>query len=249
MSNKKAKLKIAERVLSQNKVSKLNDLKIKLKTNSSVTVYRIINSIGYYSSSSHNGRYYTSKMTPVFNEFGIWFYKSILFSSHGNLYNTLEYIISNSEKGYSSTELEELLKVTPNLGLLKLIKEEKIVRNKQNGIFIYYSVDKRVRERQKLFNKTKTEQIKLLYPNQFTDELKASMILFYCTLNEKQRRLYAGTESLKIGVNGDRFISELLQMNIKTVAKGRHELIDETIADGVRQNGGGRKKKRTKSQN
>ena len=77
------------------------------------------------------------------------------------------------------------------------------------------------------------------------NDVKASIILFYCTLNEKQRRLYAGLESLKIGNNGDQVIAKLLGLNRKTVSKGRNELLNDSInTDTIRNSGGGRKKKR-----
>jgi hypothetical protein len=61
-------------------------------------------------------------------------------------------------------------------------------------------------------------------------------------LDEKQHRLYAGLESLKVGHGGDRRIAELLLLNEKTVAKGRKELLEGGISiDSIRRNGGGRK--------
>ena len=73
-------------------------------------------------------------------------------------------------------------------------------------------------------------------------ELKAALIIFLSTLNEKQRRLYAGYESLKIGHGGDKRIGELLDIDKKTVAKGRQELLGEKVeVDNIRESGGGRK--------
>jgi len=57
------------------------------------------------------------------------------------------------------------------------------------------------------------------------NELKAALIIFFSTLDEKQRRLYAGYESLKIGHGGDKRIADLLDIDPKTVAKGRRELL------------------------
>ena len=83
-------------------------------------------------------------------------------------------------------------------------------------------------------------------PNMLMNEIKASIILFYCTLNEKQRRLYAGLESLKFGNNGNQSIATLLGLNVKTVAKGKKELLNNSIhIDSIRSPGGGRKKKKT----
>ena len=39
-------------------------------------------------------------------------------------------------------------------------------------------------------------------------------------LNEKQRRLYLGLESLKLGHGGDILIADLAGVNFKTVAQG-----------------------------
>jgi hypothetical protein len=70
-------------------------------------------------------------------------------------------------------------------------------------------------------------------------------------LNERQRRLYAGLESLKLGHGGDAHIASLLGMDSHTVAQGRQELISaDLIRDRIRAEGGGRlpqEKKRPKS--
>ncbi len=83
------------------------------------------------------------------------------------------------------------------------------------------------------------------------DEVKAALLLFISLLDERQRRLYAGLEALKIGSGGDRQIAELLGLHPKTVAKGRHELLEQDVeVERVRRPGGGRKsveKKRRRS--
>jgi len=79
-------------------------------------------------------------------------------------------------------------------------------------------------------------------PEILMNELNAALIIFFSTLNEKQRRFYAGFESLKIGYGGDRQIAELLNIDRRTVAKGRIELLNgEVDLDAIREAGGGRK--------
>ncbi len=82
------------------------------------------------------------------------------------------------------------------------------------------------------------------------DELRAAIILFYSMLDEKQRRLYAGLESLKVGHGGDQRFANLLGLDPKTIAKGRYQLLERDVdIDRVRNTGGGRKatgKKRQK---
>jgi len=87
-------------------------------------------------------------------------------------------------------------------------------------------------------------------PDSVEDELKASMILFLSMLNEKQRRVYAGLESLKLGYGGDQRIADFVGMDAHTVAKGRRELAQHDVdIERIRKAGGGRKpaeKKRRK---
>jgi hypothetical protein len=84
-----------------------------------------------------------------------------------------------------------------------------------------------------------------------SDELKAAIVLFFSMLDERQRRLYAGLESLKLGYGGDQRMAEFLGMDPHTVAKGRRELLQQDLdRDRIRNAGGGRKpveKKRPKS--
>ena len=83
-----------------------------------------------------------------------------------------------------------------------------------------------------------------------SDELKASIILFFSCLDEKQRRLYAGLEALKFGYGGDKKIAHLLGIDVHTVAKGRKELAGGNIdKQRARKKGGGRKSVKKKSKN
>jgi len=82
------------------------------------------------------------------------------------------------------------------------------------------------------------------------DELKAAIVLFFSLLDEKQRRLYAGLESLKLGHGGDRRIADLLDLDPGTVSRGRSQLLARDIeVDRTRRAGAGRpplEKKRPK---
>jgi hypothetical protein len=60
-------------------------------------------------------------------------------------------------------------------------------------------------------------------------------------LDEKQRRLYAGLESLRIGRGGDAQIARTLDLDTHTVAKGRHQLLNRDLEiERVRRKGAGR---------
>ncbi len=86
-------------------------------------------------------------------------------------------------------------------------------------------------------------------PDILMNELKAALIIFFSALDEKQRRLYAGYESLKIGHGGDKRIAELLDLDQKTVARGRKDLLGGKVnVDNIRESGAGRKQIKKKSQ-
>lgn len=69
--------------------------------------------------------------------------------------------------------------------------------------------------------------------------------LFYNTLSEKDKRLFVGFESMKLGYHGVTAISKQYGVNKHTVRKGQKELLSEKIASSsnIRKKGGGRKKK------
>ncbi len=74
----------------------------------------------------------------------------------------------------------------------------------------------------------------------FNEETEQRMRDFYGSLNEKDRRRYAGLEANKLGHGGIAYISEILGCDRKTVSKGIDELLDSPDLDPlrVRQKGG-----------
>lgn len=74
----------------------------------------------------------------------------------------------------------------------------------------------------------------------FSEETEQDMRTFYRTLNERDRRRYAGLEAKKLGHGGISYISEVLGCDRKTVSKGIDEILDPPDLDParVRQKGG-----------
>jgi len=110
-------------------------------------------------------------------------------------------------------------------------------------MFIYQSHPQCAKKQESSRNDSNHYQVGLeMRPEILVNELKAALIIFFSTLNEKQRHLYAGFESLKVGYGGDKQIAELLNIDKRTVARGRRELLNGEIdLDTVREAGGGRK--------
>jgi hypothetical protein len=200
-----------------------------------MTIYRILKELRYYSSYSDKGQYYTVEEIPNFDENGLWSCKSVHFSKCGTLENTIVHMVRGSNTGYSAAELKFFLKVNVQNALLKLHKSGKIVRKEINGEYVYFSStssEKQLEDRKKtVFIGSKLEK--------FDHDMHLKT--FLSVLNEKQRRLYLGFESLKIGYGGDIKIANETGVNVKTVARGRKELTMKKITPGrIRKEGAGR---------
>ena len=237
--------------LRTHKMSTIEEL-IDLLSRSKPTINRNLSELEYMTSISHSGKFYTMKKNPPVNEHGIWVNNSVSFSTHGTLAQTIKHIVESSDEGYTSIELKDILNIAPNDKLISLIKSSSLIRKKFNGAYTYFTTDKKKQNSQLEKRKLSSEKF-LQVPGtseSTSDEIKTYIVIFYCLLNEKQKRIYAGLEALKFGKGGDAFVSRLLGVDLKTVAKGRHELeSDDVLEDSIRHSGGGRvsvKKKRPK---
>lgn len=212
---------------------------------SRMTIIRRLRKLSYLTSYSHTGKYYTLGSIPKFSEEGLWSYKSVYFSRFNTLINTCLNFVNNSESGYSVKELQDILHVNVKLSLIELQKQGKLYREKCRGGYVYLNKHFPRRKQQLIIRHSQNEatvlNISKLSSHVITDELKTAIILFYSILDEKQRRLYAGLESLKIGHGGDNLISQLLKTDPETISKGRKELISGHFEkERVRKQGAGR---------
>jgi len=231
-------------LLLKNKIAAMDELKIAAGTNSTMTVHRCLSRLGYITSYSHRGRFYSLQSIPKFNSKGVWAYHDVQFSRHGNLLETAPVLIGQSDAGFTCVELEGRLHVELKHALLSLHRRGLLARVKHEGSFVYMSTDKGTRLQQNL-TRSKNDAVREtgMESTEFMpDELRAGIILFFSLLDEKQRRLYAGMEAAKLGHGGDRKIAELLGLDPHTVAKGRLELFGGSVERGcIRNAGAGRK--------
>ena len=238
--------------LHREKIGSLEQLKDALRTASTMTVFRKLKDLGYLSSYSHRGKFYTLEDIPQFDPQGLWSFHQVWFSRYGNLIETAWEFVQDSPAGYTVQELEELLHVECKAALFKLHQQDRLERESLDGRYVYFSADAAKGRPQRLERTTLRPEL-LGPPTAMAQELKAAIVLFHSLLDEKQRRLYAGLEAFKLGHGGDQQIAELLGVDRHTVAKGRRELLSgEVPAQGIRQAGAGRKpqeKKRPKSSN
>jgi hypothetical protein len=197
----------------------MKEMKTILGTDVDMTIYRNLKRLCYVSSYSHAGKYYSLKRLTRFDLLGLWHYNDIHFSKAGTLKNTVLYLLERSKEGYLAKELQEILEVNVHNILLTLFRNNQIIREQIGNNFVYFHPDK-------ISTQLKYRKEWALQP---TATYTECMALFLNGLNEKQLRLYAGLESIKIGYGGDKVVSEKLGINVKTIARGREELLTKNI--------------------
>ena len=223
-------------LLEEQIVVTMEEMKKVLGTNTRMTVFRKLKKFGYCTSYSHGGgRYYALKRNIQFDKRGLWSFGDAHFSKYGTLKETIKALIENSERGYSASELTALLKVETSRTLWEMHLEGSIEREKFEGVYIYYTGISAGRKRRQQLMRTARN-------TSMSDEVKAAIIIFYSLLDEKERRLFSGLESLRLGHGGDREVAQLLGLDVHTVAKGRKEIVAyDTMANSQRRKGSGRK--------
>ena len=231
--------------LTKHKIATMGELKAVLGTDVNMTVIRKLKEFSYHTSYSHRGKYYTLKEIADFDFAGLWSFEPAQFSKYGTLMETAKAFINNSEAGFMAVELESLLCIEVKEALLNLYRRKEVYREKISGKYIYFSTDYKTQKRQSLLREDKNVKSILqpdgLQSNLLAHEIKAAILLFFTMLDEKQRRIYAGLESLKFGYGGDKQIGALLGIDPHTVARGRSELLTrDYLQDRIRKKGGGR---------
>jgi len=140
-------IEIAKRHLEKVKVFTINELASELKC--SIPNARMkLKQWQTYTSYNKNGRFYVLPQVPKFNQHGLWHYKSIAFSRHGNLKKTIIYLVNSADAGLSGRELGDLLDLSPQSFLHHFRNCQGIRREKYEGVFVYFSDQSSIYERQ-----------------------------------------------------------------------------------------------------
>lgn len=129
------------KLLRRRRVVALRDLFEALGTRSRMTVFRRLQEVGYRTSYTHRGQYYTLAELPEFNEWGLWFHGEIGFSRSGTLKDTAAVQVEQAPDGRTHGELSHLLRVRVHNPLLELVHEGRIGRERYQGQHLYVSGD------------------------------------------------------------------------------------------------------------
>jgi hypothetical protein len=232
--------------LRRHKIATLPELKSVLGTTADLTVFRKLKLLDYLSSYTHRGRYYALRETTRFDSAGLWSHDAVWFSCYGTLVSTIEAFVNQSPRGWFADELADTLHAEVQDPLHDLVRAERLRRSAVAGRFLYTSADSR-QARHQLRTRQTAQSVPLVADASALqvapDELKAAILLFYSLLDEQQRRLFAGLESMRLGHGGDSILAEFLGIDPHTVARGRQQLLDQNVTPGrTRRSGGGRKR-------
>lgn len=94
-----------------------------------------------FTSYNQNGRFYTLANIPNFDKNGLWRFGEIHFSRHGNLKKTVIALVNESLSGLSGQQLGDLLGLSPGSFLHHFRDTPGIGREKQGGVYVYFSAD------------------------------------------------------------------------------------------------------------
>jgi len=128
-------------LLGRQKVLDLSKLYSALKTRSRMSVFRRLSAMGYCSSYSHAGRYYTLRAIPEFDADGLWHYQGVGFSRYGSLKSTVEHMVVVSDAGRTPYELHVRLQVRVYNTLVDLVRGQRIGRARFEGQCLYVHPD------------------------------------------------------------------------------------------------------------
>ncbi len=236
-------------LLRENTVVQLDDILQAFGSASRRTVCRKLVAAGCRSSYSHCGRFYTLDELAAYDQHGLWSYQGIRFSRAGTLLATAAGLVEQAPAGRFADELGQIVQLEVQNALGKLVRTRRLTRDKLAGQFLYCSPLPQRREKQLRTRRVMlTGGLGAASPDSGDEQLRQATGRLVSVLDERQRRLYAGLESLRHGRGGDSRVAAQLGMAPATVAKGRQQLLSgDYEAERIRKPGGGRKALEKKS--
>ena len=161
MLSPKESRKALVKVFRKKYIANLNELFHVLDTQSRMSVFRRLKLMGYLTSFTHAGHYYTLPDIPKFDTLGLWFYQDVGFSRAGTLKSTVVDIVHSSEAGMAPTEILNLLRLrVPNSlhnTLHELIKNKQLKRHRLQGLPLYTNIDSDIAQNQVATRREKIE--------------------------------------------------------------------------------------------
>ena len=235
------------------------------------TVVRKLREVPHITSYSHSGGFYALHAMARFDERGLWSLRGIRFSSRGTLLATAEHFVRDAACGFLIEELDALLGVATTDALRKLARNHRLTRVKLGDRFLYLAPEAPRAQRQTRARHASAPSPQTVAAASPTPPaalpgrpgtrpappttrpaqaaappadppLAHARQLYLSTLDEQQRRLFAGLSSLEHGRGGATRVAVQLGIHPATLARGRRELLaGDVLHNRARRPGGGRK--------
>ena len=109
MNKPRFSLTAVRSLFHEHTIATMPELKRALGSNVDMTVFRKLAELGYHSSYTHRGKYYTLAELVSFDGLGLWSYQGIRFSRWGSLVTTVKTLVTRAEAGYADDELRAVL--------------------------------------------------------------------------------------------------------------------------------------------
>ena len=101
------------------------------------TIFRALKQVGYQSSYSHAGKYYTLRSIPCFDANGLWFHRDVGFSQHGTLRATLVVMATRAPAGLTHEDLHAILQIKVHNTLGDLVRAGLLGREQHDATYVY----------------------------------------------------------------------------------------------------------------
>lgn len=131
-----------ERLFAQRPVADLTLLGRTLGTSSRMSVFRRLSALGYLSSYTHTGQYYTLASIPRFDADGLWRWEHVGFSRDGTLKATVRRLVETTEAGRTQRELHAQLGVRVHNQLLDLVESKGLWRESLEEEYVYVAAER-----------------------------------------------------------------------------------------------------------
>lgn len=112
------------------------------------SLFRDLAALGYLSSYTHTGRYYTLASVPDFDPDGLWRYQGIGFSQDGTLKATVRRLAESAKAGRTQRELQLRLEARVHNPLLDLVEHKQLRREPLVAEYVYLSATRARAEEQ-----------------------------------------------------------------------------------------------------
>jgi len=136
-------LEYLKSIYGSKKVMTMSELKNRINA-SEITIRKKLKKVGALTSYNKNGMFYILPHIPKFDARGLWAYNDIRFSKHGNMNQTIIQLINQSDSGLHAGEIEDLIGYASHSLLHKLSTKSAIGREKLQGRYVYFSINKQV---------------------------------------------------------------------------------------------------------